>query len=407
MDASLFDMKGCLIDMHRTRIWRWRIALTAFLLLLAAGGFMLFRTSPLAEQETVDTQVSSIAIFALKGCGGCSKALGVMEQMEATSRDYRYQYFSISEDTEAVNRYGITEHPTILFLNAQEEELGRLTEDISSDRILRELEDIAANGARPPEGATLSAIPGTMPSVTLHAYDPHSGLFTPVSQYVQTDTSVRYPKVSAMTMLTQLSDLLPPELESAIPAGVSFAEIRTEHGVTVVELSPSFRAFTGSKEGERAEEAIALTLQTFEGVNGVQVVSGAYRSDILYAEALAGRSDGKTEYLLHPDTPLPHMSSVKEYNAAILHAGHLAFMPCFCGCGDAGHSSNLNCYYAQEEDGRLTPTTHAKFCQTCLDVTNMYLGGRQQGLSLKEIRQSVDRAYEGIKPTDTPMPMNE
>lgn len=98
MDASLFDMKGCLINMHRTRIWRWRIALTAFLLLLAAGGFMLFRTSPLAEQETVDTQVSSIAIFALKGCGGCSKALGVMEQMEATSPDYRYQYFSISEE---------------------------------------------------------------------------------------------------------------------------------------------------------------------------------------------------------------------------------------------------------------------------------------------------------------------
>lgn len=382
------------------------MALTFFLILLAAGGFMLFKTSPLGKQGTGDTQVSSIAIFALKGCGGCSKALGVMEQMETASPAYRYQYFSISEDTEAVNRYGITEHPTILFLNAQDEELGRLTEDISSDKILRELEDLAANGARPPKGTILSAIPSTMPSVTLHAYDPHSGLFTPVSQYVQTDTSVRYPKVSAMSMLTQLGDLLPPELESAIPDGVTFVEIRTEHGVTVVELSPSFRAFTDSEEGNRAEQAIALTLQTFEGVNGVQVVSGAYRSDILYAENLAGRSDGKSDYLLNSDAPLPHMSSVKEYNAAILHASHLAFMPCFCGCGDAGHSSNLNCYYAQEDDGRLTPTTHAKFCQTCLDVTNMYLSGRQQGLNMKEIRQSVDQAYQGIEPTNTPMPSN-
>lgn len=382
------------------------MALTTFLILLAAGGFMLFKTSPLAKQGTGDTQVSSITIFALKGCGGCSKAMGVMEQMEAASPAYRYQYFSISEDTEAVNRYGIAEHPTILFLNAQEEELGRLTEDISSDRILRELEDLGANGARPPKGTILSAIPSTMPSVTLHAYDPHSGLFTPVSQYVQTDTSVRYPKVSAMTMLTQLGDLLPPELESAIPDGITFVEIRTEHGVTVVELSPSFRAFTDSEEGNRAEQAIALTLQTFEGVNGVQVVSGAYRSDILYAENLAGRSDEKSDYLLNPDTPLPHMSSVKEYNAAILHASHLAVMPCFCGCGEAGHSSNLNCYYAQEDDGRLTPTTHAKFCQTCLDVTNMYLEGRQQGLSLKEIRQSVDQAYQGIEPTNTPLPLN-
>lgn len=382
------------------------MALTTFLILLAAGGFMLFKASPLAKQGTGDTQVSSIAIFALKGCGGCSKAMGVMEQMEAASPAYRYQYFSISEDTEAVNRYGITEHPTILFLNAQEEELGRLTEDITSDSILRELDDLAANGARPPKGTILSAIPSTMPSVTLHAYDPHSGLFTPVSQYVQTETSVRYPKVSAMTMLTQLGDLLPPELESAIPDGVTFVEIRTEHGVTVVELSPSFHAFADSEEGNRAELAIALTLQTFDGVNGVQVVSGAYRSDILYAENLAGRSDGKSDYLLNPDTPLPHMSSVKEYNAAILHASHLAFMPCFCGCGEAGHSSNLNCYYAQEDDGRLTPTTHAKFCQTCLDVTDMYLEGRQQGLSLKEIRQSVDQAYQGIEPTNTPMPLN-
>jgi hypothetical protein len=382
------------------------MALTTFLILLAAGGFMLFKTSPPAKQGTGDTQVGSIAIFALKGCGGCSKAMGVMEQMEAASPAYRYQYFSISEDTEAVNRYGITEHPTILFLNAQEEELGRLTEDITSDSILRELDDLAANGARPPKGTILSAIPSTMPSVTLHAYDPHSGLFTPVSQYVQTETSVRYPKVSAMTMLTQLGDLLPPELESAIPDGVTFVEIRTEHGVTVVELSPSFHAFADSEEGNRAEQAIALTLQTFEGVNGVQVVSGAYRSDILYAENLAGRSDEKSDYLLNPDTSLQHMSSVKEYNAAILHASHLAFMPCFCGCGEAGHSSNLNCYYAQEDDGRLTPTTHAKFCQTCLDVTNMYLEGRQQGLSLKEIRQSVDQAYQGIEPTNTPMPMH-
>ncbi|MDL1164283.1 hypothetical protein P0100_25195, partial [Yersinia pestis] len=137
------------------------MALTIFLILLAAGGFMLFKTSPLGKQGTGDTQVSSIAIFALKGCGGCSKALGVMEQMEAASQAYRYQYFSISEDTEAVNRYGITEHPTILFLNAQDEELGRLTEDISSDKILRELEDLAANGARPPKGTILSAIPST------------------------------------------------------------------------------------------------------------------------------------------------------------------------------------------------------------------------------------------------------
>lgn len=392
--------------MNRKLIWRWRAALITFLILLVAGGFLLFKSSPLAERTASDRQVNSIAVFALKGCGSCSKALDVMEQMEATTPAYRYQYFNISEDTEAVNRYGILEHPTILFLNAQDEELGRLTADISSDIIMRELENLAAGRASPAKSTILSAVPSTMPSVILHAYDPHSGLFTPVSQYIQADTAVRYPKVSAMTMLTQLGDLLPPELKSPIPVGVTFVEIRTEHEVTVVELSPSFRALAASEEGRRAEQAIALTLHMFDGVHGVQVVSGSYRGSVLYAEDLADRSDGKSDYLLNPDTPLPHITSVKEYNAAILHANHLAWMPCFCGCGEAGHSSNLNCYYAQGEEGRLTPTTHAKFCQTCLDITNMYLDGRQQGLSLKEIRQSVDEAYQGIEPTDTPLPLN-
>ncbi|MEX3618068.1 PCYCGC motif-containing (lipo)protein [Paenibacillus glucanolyticus] len=394
--------------MNHKQIWRWRAALITFLILLVAGGFMLFKSSPLADWAAGDTQVKSIAVFALKGCGSCSKALEAMEQLEAETPAYRFQYFSISEDTEAVNRYGIIEHPTILFLNAQDEEVGRLTADISNERIMRELETLAEDPelVSPAQSTIISAVPSTMPSVTLHAYDPHSGLFTPVSQYVQADTAVRYPKVSSMTMLTQLGDLLPPELESAIPAGVTFVEIRTENGTTVVELSTSFRDFAASEEGQRAEQAIALTLHTFEGVHGVQVVSGSYRGSMLQAKDLAGRSDGKSDYLLNPAPPLPHITSVKEYNAAILHASHLAFMPCFCGCGDAGHSSNLNCYYARGDDGRLTPTTHAKFCQTCLDITNMYLDGRQQGLDLKDIRQSVDQAYQGIEPTDTPLPLD-
>ena len=48
------------------------------------------------------------------------------------------------------------------------------------------------------------------------------------------------------------------------------------------------------------------------------------------------------------------------YRYAVEHADELQYIPCFCGCGRYGHTSNRDCYVkALHGDGTVTFTSHA------------------------------------------------
>ena len=47
------------------------------------------------------------------------------------------------------------------------------------------------------------------------------------------------------------------------------------------------------------------------------------------------------------------------YRFAADHPEVLTFMPCTCGCVDAGHTSNRSCYIKAETGDRRTFTSHA------------------------------------------------
>ena len=48
------------------------------------------------------------------------------------------------------------------------------------------------------------------------------------------------------------------------------------------------------------------------------------------------------------------------YRYAVEHGDELQYIPCFCGCGRFGHTSNRDCYVkALNADGTLTFTSHA------------------------------------------------
>ena len=48
------------------------------------------------------------------------------------------------------------------------------------------------------------------------------------------------------------------------------------------------------------------------------------------------------------------------YRYAVEHGDELQYIPCFCGCGRFGHTSNRDCYVkAFNPDGTLTFTSHA------------------------------------------------
>ena len=48
------------------------------------------------------------------------------------------------------------------------------------------------------------------------------------------------------------------------------------------------------------------------------------------------------------------------YRYAVEHGDDLKYIPCYCGCGGIGHTSNRACYIKREHpDGSKTFTSHA------------------------------------------------
>ncbi len=70
-------------------------------------------------------------------------------------------------------------------------------------------------------------------------------------------------------------------------------------------------------------------------------------------------------------------------------------IPCYCGCGSMGHTSNYSCYVSGTgSDGKISYDTHALGCSICVDITQDTMrlldqgkiGARNQGLCRPDIR---------------------
>ena len=96
------------------------------------------------------------------------------------------------------------------------------------------------------------------------------------------------------------------------------------------------------------------------------------------------------------------------YQVAASAPDVLSYMPCYCGCGEiAGHGNNLNCFVDEiREDGSVVWDDHGTRCLVCLEIAIQSVQMKQEGKSMKEIREFIDETYkEGYaEPTDTPMP---
>ncbi|MFC7442078.1 PCYCGC motif-containing (lipo)protein [Laceyella putida] len=96
------------------------------------------------------------------------------------------------------------------------------------------------------------------------------------------------------------------------------------------------------------------------------------------------------------------------YQIAALNADVLKWIPCYCGCGEsAGHESNLDCFIHEiKQDGQIVWDSHGTKCGTCMDIAVESAKLKQEGKSVKEIRQYIDQKYRDgyAKPTPTPMP---
>ena len=91
------------------------------------------------------------------------------------------------------------------------------------------------------------------------------------------------------------------------------------------------------------------------------------------------------------------------YQFAVANPDVLTQLPCYCGCGGMGHTSNYSCYVAGEnEDGGLEFDNHALGCSICVDITQDAMRMLDEGQSMAEIRSYVDQTYSAFGPSNIP-----
>jgi hypothetical protein len=78
-------------------------------------------------------------------------------------------------------------------------------------------------------------------------------------------------------------------------------------------------------------------------------------------------------------------------------------LPCYCGCGSMGHTSNYSCYVSSvDADGNVTYDTHALGCSICVDITQDTMRLLKDGKSVPEIKAYVDQTYVQYGPSNMP-----
>ncbi len=78
-------------------------------------------------------------------------------------------------------------------------------------------------------------------------------------------------------------------------------------------------------------------------------------------------------------------------------------LPCYCGCGAMGHTSNYACYVSGiESDGTINYDSHALGCSICVDITQDTMRLLKQGKTVGEIKAYVDQTYAQYGPSNMP-----
>ena len=89
------------------------------------------------------------------------------------------------------------------------------------------------------------------------------------------------------------------------------------------------------------------------------------------------------------------------YQFAVANPEILKGIPCYCGCGGMGHTSNYSCYvHSVSTTGAIEFDTHALGCSICVDITQDAMRLSRQGKSIAEIKAYVDGAYARFGPSN-------
>jgi hypothetical protein len=89
------------------------------------------------------------------------------------------------------------------------------------------------------------------------------------------------------------------------------------------------------------------------------------------------------------------------YQFAVANPDVMQHIPCYCGCGAMGHTSNYSCYVQSvDAAGKVKFDGHALGCSICVDITEDALRLSKQGKSPQDIKAYVDKTYSQYGPSN-------
>jgi len=82
------------------------------------------------------------------------------------------------------------------------------------------------------------------------------------------------------------------------------------------------------------------------------------------------------------------------YQFASINPEVMKDIPCYCGCGNIGHTSNYDCYVSDvDTQGNIQFDNHALGCSICVDITKDVMRMLQDRKTPAEARTYVDATY--------------
>jgi len=91
------------------------------------------------------------------------------------------------------------------------------------------------------------------------------------------------------------------------------------------------------------------------------------------------------------------------YQFASINPDIMKDIPCYCGCGDIGHTSNYDCYVSNvDANGVIAFDNHALGCSICVDITQDVMRMLRDGKSPQDARTYIDATYSKYGPSNIP-----
>lgn len=87
------------------------------------------------------------------------------------------------------------------------------------------------------------------------------------------------------------------------------------------------------------------------------------------------------------------------YQFAVANPEPLKNVPCYCGCGAMGHTSNYDCFIKDAPaNGKIVFDNHALGCSICVDIAQDVLRMTRDGRAPPAIRAEIVNLYSRFGP---------